>query len=90
VHSILTAVSEELPDVPLYFNLHDMCKTLRTTAPRSEVFRSALVNAGYRCATETGMVLAGVERFDWFWWVHGYIGRLGAGGCMQAAADWHA
>lgn len=24
VHSILTNVSEELPDVPLYFNLHDM------------------------------------------------------------------
>lgn len=26
------------------------CKTLRTSAPRSEVFRSALINAGYRCA----------------------------------------
>lgn len=24
VHSILTNVSEELNDVPLYFNLHDM------------------------------------------------------------------
>ncbi|PRW58454.1 tRNA (guanine(26)-N(2))-dimethyltransferase 2 [Chlorella sorokiniana] len=48
VHSILTNVSEELNDVPLYFNLHDMCKTLRTSAPRSEVFRSALINAGYR------------------------------------------
>jgi tRNA (guanine26-N2/guanine27-N2)-dimethyltransferase len=48
VHSLLTTVSEELPDVPLYFNLHDTCKLLRTTAPRSEVFRSALVNAGFR------------------------------------------
>ncbi|PSC68820.1 putative tRNA (guanine(26)-N(2))-dimethyltransferase 2 isoform B [Micractinium conductrix] len=48
LHSILTAVSEELPDAPLYFNLHDVCKTLRTTPPRSEVLRSALVNAGYR------------------------------------------
>ncbi len=48
LHSILTAVSEELPDSPLYFNLHDMCKTLRSASPKAEVFKSALVNAGYR------------------------------------------
>lgn len=48
LHSLLTTVSEELPDVPLYFSLHDVCKTLRTTPPRSDIFRSALVNAGYR------------------------------------------
>ena len=48
LHSILTAVSEELPDAPLYFNLHDMCKTLRSAAPKADVFKSALVNAGYR------------------------------------------
>lgn len=50
LHSILTAVSEELPDAPLYFNLHDMCKTLRSAAPKADVFKSALVNAGYRAS----------------------------------------
>ncbi|KAL4430759.1 hypothetical protein ABPG75_006015 [Micractinium tetrahymenae] len=50
LHSILTAVSEELPDCPLYFNLHDMCKTLRSSAPKADVFKSALVNAGYRAS----------------------------------------
>ena len=48
IHSILTAASEELPDAPLYLNLHDVCKTLRCTPPRHDAFRSALVNAGYR------------------------------------------
>lgn len=48
LHSLLTAVSEELPDCPLYFNLHDMCKTLRSSAPKADTFKSALVNAGYR------------------------------------------
>lgn len=48
VHSILTNVSEELPDAPLYLSLHDVCKTLRTQAPRSDTFKSALANAGYR------------------------------------------
>ena len=50
LHSLLTAAGEELPDCPLYLNLHDVCKTLRATVPRSDVFRSALVNAGYRWA----------------------------------------
>lgn len=50
VHSILTAASEELLDAPLYVNLHDVCKTLKCSAPRAEVLRSAIVNAGYRCA----------------------------------------
>ncbi|EFN59063.1 hypothetical protein CHLNCDRAFT_29505, partial [Chlorella variabilis] len=48
LHSLLTTVGEELGDQPLYLNLHDICKTLRTSPPRSEAFRSALVNAGYR------------------------------------------
>eukprot|EP00887_Chlorella_sp_A99_P005640 scaffold1.g5640.t1 len=48
IHSILTGVSEELPDVPLYFDLHSVCKTLHCTPPRADVLRSALVNAGHR------------------------------------------
>lgn len=35
--------------MPLYVNLHDLCKTLRCGVPRSEAVRSALTNAGYRC-----------------------------------------
>ena len=48
VHSILTNVSEELPDAPLYLSLHDVCKTLRCSVPRTDTFKSALANAGYR------------------------------------------
>ena len=50
LHSMLTAVSEELVDVPLYFDLHGICKLVHSSAPRTDVFCSALVNAGYRCA----------------------------------------
>ena len=46
IQGLLTAVSEELPDVPLYFSLHDIAHTCKTTPPRSEVMRSAIVNAG--------------------------------------------
>ena len=48
IQGLLTSCAEELPDVPLYLNLHDMCKTLRATPMRGEIFRSALINAGYR------------------------------------------
>lgn len=48
IHSLLVNVAEELPDVPLYFNLHEISKTLKCSSPRAEVLRSALVNAGYR------------------------------------------
>ena len=57
VISHLSAVLEELPDVPLYVNLHDMCKTIKATAPKAETFRSAIINAGglfkaiYSCVT---------------------------------------
>ena len=46
VASILNAVSEELHDVPLYYNLHDLCKTVHCSPPAADVFRSGLVNAG--------------------------------------------
>ncbi|CAL5223126.1 g5591 [Coccomyxa viridis] len=48
VRGLLTSASEELPDVPLYYNLHTMCKTLRVTPPGNSTVRSAIVNAGYR------------------------------------------
>ena len=46
VRGLLTSASEELPDVPLYYNLHTMCKTLRVTPPGNSTVRSAIVNAG--------------------------------------------
>ena len=52
VISHLTAVSEELVDVPLYFSLHDVCKTVKCTPPKADVLRSALINAG-ECLPKT-------------------------------------
>ena len=45
---LLTSCSEEIPDVPLYLALHDVCRTLRCSSPRAEAFKSAIINAGYR------------------------------------------
>ena len=45
VISHLTAVSEELVDVPLYFSLHEVCKTVRCTPPKADILRSAIINA---------------------------------------------
>jgi tRNA (guanine26-N2/guanine27-N2)-dimethyltransferase len=48
MHGMLTAVSEELPDVCLHYMLPDLCGTLHCTSPRMDVFRAAIINAGYR------------------------------------------
>ncbi len=48
IQGLLTMCIEEIPDAPLYLNLHDICKTLRSTPMRHETFRSALINAGYK------------------------------------------
>jgi len=48
IAAVLTNVAEELPDAPLYFDQHEVCKVLRTTAPKAETLRSAIANAGYR------------------------------------------
>merc|ERR1711971_1500693 len=45
---LLSVVADELPDVPLFYNLTDLCHVLRSTVPGMHAFRSALVNAGYR------------------------------------------
>ena len=46
LRALLVLASEEVPDAPLYYNLHDLSKTIRVTAPPADAFRSALVNAG--------------------------------------------
>uniref|UniRef100_A0A1D1Z3F1 tRNA (guanine(26)-N(2))-dimethyltransferase n=1 Tax=Anthurium amnicola TaxID=1678845 RepID=A0A1D1Z3F1_9ARAE len=48
ISSVLTTISEELPDVPLFVSLHNLCATLKCTSPSAVIFRSAVINAGYR------------------------------------------
>ncbi|KAI4346715.1 hypothetical protein L6164_007587 [Bauhinia variegata] len=48
ISAVLTAVSEELPDVPLFLSLHNLCATLKCTSPSKDDFKSAVINAGYR------------------------------------------
>ncbi|PIA29292.1 hypothetical protein AQUCO_06100065v1 [Aquilegia coerulea] len=48
ISAVLTTVSEELPDVPLFLSLHNLCATLKCTSPSAVIFRSAVLNAGYR------------------------------------------
>jgi tRNA (guanine26-N2/guanine27-N2)-dimethyltransferase len=46
--AVLTVISEELKDVPLYYTLPDLAATLRIHTPKYEQIRNALLNAGYR------------------------------------------
>ncbi|XP_078436582.1 tRNA (guanine(26)-N(2))-dimethyltransferase 2-like [Wolffia australiana] len=48
ISAVLTTISEELPDVPLFLSLHNLCATLKCTSPSAVMFRSAVVNAGFR------------------------------------------
>jgi len=32
-----------------YYNIHDVCKTVKAQSPKLEVFKSAIINAGFRC-----------------------------------------
>ena len=48
VHALLTMAQEELPDVPLHYDLHSMGGTLKATPPNHWLFKSAIINAGYR------------------------------------------
>ncbi|XP_055804081.1 tRNA (guanine(26)-N(2))-dimethyltransferase 1-like isoform X2 [Solanum dulcamara] len=48
ISAVLTTVSEELPDIPLFLSLHNLCATLKCTSPSAVIFRSAVINAGYR------------------------------------------
>ncbi|KAH8046499.1 N(2),N(2)-dimethylguanosine tRNA methyltransferase [Aureococcus anophagefferens] len=48
IHGMLTAVSEELLDVPLYYTLPDLCSALHCASPKMAEVRAALTHAGYR------------------------------------------
>ena len=44
---ILTSISEELKDVPFYYDLQDLSSTLQMKTPQIIEMKSALINAGY-------------------------------------------
>ncbi|XP_053232373.1 tRNA (guanine(26)-N(2))-dimethyltransferase [Podarcis raffonei] len=48
IQGILSMVMEELSDVPLYYTLDHLSKTVRCSSPSLLQFRSALLHAGYR------------------------------------------
>jgi len=45
---LLSVAASELPDVPLFYNLSDLCNVLHSTSPSMHAFKSAIINAGYR------------------------------------------
>ena len=52
IHGLLTSVSEELSDVPLYYVLPDLSHVLSSQQMPNRKWRAALHNAGYRCSAQ--------------------------------------
>ena len=48
IRALLRVISAELKDVPLYYNIPDLCGNLHCVPPTSDKIRSAIANAGYR------------------------------------------
>ncbi|XP_024316320.1 probable tRNA (guanine(26)-N(2))-dimethyltransferase 1 isoform X3 [Brachypodium distachyon] len=48
ISAVLTSVSQELVNAPLFVSLHSLCATLKCTNPTMAMFHSALRNAGYQ------------------------------------------
>eukprot|EP00250_Pteridium_aquilinum_P009520 c18724_g1_i1 orf=63-1832(+) len=69
VHGLLTAVSEELLDVPLFVNPHELSGTLKCVSPSNVLFFSALGNAGYRssCCHSSPLALKTDAPMDVIW-----------------------
>ena len=65
LHGLLTSVSEELSDCPLFYDLTDLASTLRVTVPPTIQFKSALMNAGYRVSSQHKEVSERSERVLW-------------------------
>lgn len=58
VHGFIVSVSEELVDVPLYVSVHSLAATLKCEPPNLTLFRSAIINAGYRVSISHASALA--------------------------------
>ena len=48
MNGLLSVISEELPDCPLYYTTGSLCATMRCNQPSFTTLRSAFLNAGYR------------------------------------------
>ena len=48
ITAVLSTISEELKDVPLYYMLPDLAANVHSRAPPREMIKNALNNAGYR------------------------------------------
>jgi tRNA (guanine26-N2/guanine27-N2)-dimethyltransferase len=48
LEGMLQVISEEVPDVPLYYTVDGLSRVVHTGSPPVELLRSALLNAGYR------------------------------------------
>ena len=48
ISGMLAMVSEELPDVPFYYVQDRLCTLVKVRVSKMSVFRSAILNAGYR------------------------------------------
>lgn len=48
LQGMLSCVEEELHDVPLYYTLTGLARTLKVDTLNFDKFRNAIVNAGYR------------------------------------------
>lgn len=48
LYGMLNVINEELLDVPLYYCLHRLCRVVQCPMPTMKVFRSALLNGGFR------------------------------------------
>ncbi|EFO26160.1 N2,N2-dimethylguanosine tRNA methyltransferase [Loa loa] len=47
---VLTVIAEELSDIPLYYEYDQLMHVVKSAVPKAVDFRSALMNAGYRCS----------------------------------------
>lgn len=73
-------VMQELHDIPLFFSLHNICANVKCTSPSAVLFRSAVLNAGYRISS-THVNPLGLKTdapWDVIWdimrcWVHPFI-----------------
>lgn len=76
--SSVVCTLQELPDIPLFLSLHNLCATLKCTSPSAVIFRSAVINAGYRISgthvnplglkTDAPMDVIWDIMRSWVWW----------------------
>ena len=51
IKGLIEVINEELTDVPLFYACDQICRKINCTPPKSELLRSAILNAGYQVST---------------------------------------